>query len=480
MTTSKIPLPLGSRITLDPGTVELADGLLFGGSPARVLRLTPAGRLAWKELADGPVASPAAGALARRLTDAGLAHPSPPDQARTGADVTVIIPVHERSALLDRCLTALDGLHPVLVVDDGSHAVSEIAEVARRHGVKLVRRPVNGGPAAARNTGLEHATSELVAFIDSDCLPHPGWVDELAWHFADPLVAAVAPRITALAAESSSGSYTRANGSLDLGDQQARVVPNTRVSYVPTAALVARRAALLDVARQGMTFDPAMRVGEDVDLIWRLHESGWRIRYDPEVTIDHHEPATWRGLLSRRFRYGTSAAALAARHPTSVPPLVLHPWPALTVAALLARRPLVAATAFGVSNVAMIHTLRKADVPAKGVPAALLTAVRQTWLGTGRYSTQFAAPLLLGLLAAKGRKSTGRRIAVASLLLGPPLTAWAEQRPALDPVRFTLATLADDIAYGAGVWTGCLTHRTMIPVRPVIARRPLRIDPPRT
>jgi hypothetical protein len=110
----------------------------------------------------------------------------------------------------------------------------------------------------------------------------------------------------------------------------------------------------------------------------------------------------------------------------------------------------------------------------------MLTAVHQTWLGTGRYCTQFAAPLLIGLMAAKGRKATGRRIAVASLLLGPPLTAWARQRPALDPVRFTLATLADHLAYGAGVWSGCLAHRTTIPVRPVIARRPLRIDPART
>lgn len=480
MTTSTTSLPAGFRIALDPGTVQLAEGLLFGGSPARILRLTRIGRLAWQQLADGPVASPAAGALARRLTDAGLAHPCPADGGRVTSDVTVIIPVHDRPTLLDRCLTALDGRHPVLVVDDGSLAASAIAEVARRHGVKLVRRPVNGGPAEARNTGLEHATSELVAFLDSDCVPHPGWTDELAWHFADPLVAAVAPRITALATENSSGRYTRASGSLDLGDQQARVAPNTRVSYVPTAALIARRAALLDVARQGAVFDPAMRVGEDVDLVWRLHEKGWRVRYDPGVRIDHHEPATWGGLLARRFRYGTSAAALALRHPTSVPPLVLHPWPALTVAGLLARRPLVAAAAFGVANLAMIRTLRKADVPSRGVPGAMLTAVHQTWLGTGRYSTQFAAPLLIGLMAAKGRMATGRRIAVASLLLGPPLTAWARQRPALDPVRFTLATLADDLAYGAGVWSGCLAHRTTIPVRPVIARRPLRIDPPRT
>jgi hypothetical protein len=220
-----------------------------------------------------------------------------------------------------------------------------------------------------------------------------------------------------------------------------------------------------------MVFDPAMRVGEDVDLIWRLHQGGWRIRYDPTVRIGHTEPTTWRGLLSRRIRYGTSAAPLALRHPTSAPPLVLHPWPALTVGALLARRPALAAAAFGLANLTMIRTLRKADVPTRGVLRAMAIAVYQTWLGTGRYSTQFATPVLIGLITRRGPHRWGRRIAATSLLLGPPLAAWAQRRPTLDPVRFTIATLADDIAYGTGVWAGCLTHRTSIPLRPAVTWR---------
>ncbi|MFF2846073.1 mycofactocin biosynthesis glycosyltransferase MftF [Streptomyces sp. NPDC058001] len=472
------PLPHGFRIQLAPDTVQLADGMWFGGSPARVMRLTRAGRKAWRQLAEGgAVTSAAAGALARRLTDTGMAHPCPPESAAVSPDVTVVIPVHDRTELLDRCLAALDGRHPVVVVDDGSQDPGAVAAVVRRHGATLVRRPVNGGPAAARSTGLEHVTSELVAFLDSDCVPVPGWIEALAWHFADPLVAAVAPRVTALAPDGWAGRYTRASCSLDLGEQPARVAPRTRVSHVPTAALLARRTALLEVARDGAVFDPAMRVGEDVDLIWRLHERGGRIRYDPSVRIGHREPVTWRALLTRRMRYGTSAAPLALRHPTSVPPLVLHAWPAVTVGALLARRPVVAAAAFGMANLTMLRTLRQADVPTDGVPRAMAVAVQQTWLGTGRYATQFAAPALIALMAPGGRRRWGRRAAVASLLLGPGVAAWAARRPALDPVRFTLGTLADDIAYGTGVWIGCLTHGTGIPLRPVLTWRPLRIDP---
>lgn len=470
------PLPPGFRIELDPDARQLADGLWFGGSPARVLRLTAAGQAAWRELEAGPVTSTTAGTLARRLTDAGLAHPVPPTPA--GApDLTVVVPVRDRAELLDRCLAGLDGRHPVLVVDDGSRDPAAVAAVAAAHGAKLVRRDVNGGPGAARSTGCEHVSTDLIAFLDSDCVPAGDWADRLAAHFADPLLAAVAPRVRALAPDTWAGRYTRAAGSLDLGDRCARVAPGTRVSYVPTAALVARRSALSALAAGGPVFDPELRVGEDVDLVWRLHAAGFRVRYAPDVTVDHHEPTSWPGLLGRRARYGTSAAPLALRHPKALAPLGLHPWPALTVGALLARRPLLAAAAFGGSVGGMTRFLRANDVPANGVVRAMATAVHQTWLGCGRYGTQFAAPLLAALLVPGGRRRWGRRAAVASLLLGPPLTAWAKRRPELDPVRYTTAAIADDLAYGAGVWAGCLAERTTVPLRPALVRRPLKIDP---
>lgn len=60
-------------------------------------------------------------------------------------------------------------------------------------------------------------------------------------------------------------------------------------------------------------------------------------------------------------------------------------------------------------------------------------------------------------------------MAAASLLLGPALTTWWSRRPALDPLRFVLGQLADDIAYTSGGWLGCVRSRTVIPVRPVIS-----------
>ncbi len=355
-----VGLPRGFGVEFDADTRELSDGSLFGGSPARVLRLTPAGAAALGELRAGPVRSAAASALARRLTDAGLAHPVPPRHATTPgladtgqtatSDVTVLIPVRDRAVMLDRCLSAASSRQPVVVADDGSADPAAIEVVAARHHARVLRRDTSGGPARARNAGLAEVATDIVAFLDSDCVPPPGWTDELVRHFADPLVGAVAPRIVALASASPAGPacsasprsaaarYAAVCSSLDLGDRPALVRPGSRVSYAPTAALVVRRSALDSLGAGPDVFDPALRYGEDVDLVWRLVSGGWRIRYDPAVCVPHEGPDTWAGLLERRFRYGTSAAPLARRHPDSMAPLVLHPWPAIAVAAVLRRQ----------------------------------------------------------------------------------------------------------------------------------------------
>jgi hypothetical protein len=112
----------------------------------------------------------------------------------------------------------------------------------------------------------------------------------------------------------------------------------------------------------------------------------------------------------------------------------------------------------------------------------MLDGTRQTWLGIGRYASQYGIPVLAAALVAPGGSSRARRWArragAASLLLGPPLTAWSARRRSLDPVRYVLGQLADDVAYGAGVWAGALRARNLAPVRPAIAWHPFHTERP--
>ena len=492
------PLPTGFSIVFDPQTQFVGTDVLFGGSPPRLLRLNPAGQRALDELRRGPVGSPAAGKLARRLTDTGLAHPRPPaPPAGEGgrADVTVVIPARDRPAYLDCCLGALGQSYPVIVVDDGSRQATEIASLCRQHGATLIRRPASGGPGPARNDGLAQVTTRLVAFLDSDCETGPDWITSLAAHFADPLVAAVAPRVRPVTGTGPAGRYLEARAPIDMGPQEGRVLPLTRLSYVPTAALLVRRAALggddtgsYDAAPPGAgpsgaappgagPFDASLRYGEDVNLVWRLAEAGWRVRYDPAASVSHTEPETWARLLARRFRYGCSAAPLAHRHPGQVPPLILQAWPAAAVAALLARRPVAALAAYGAGTGQLVRLLRGWDVPPKGVLRPMADSVLQTWLGAGRWTIQYALPVAAASLARPGgrtaRTRLGRRLAVASLLVGPPIAEWRRLRPSMHAAAFSLGYLADEVAYGAGVYRGAASEKLLSPLLPIMAWRPL-------
>ncbi|MEV6772007.1 mycofactocin biosynthesis glycosyltransferase MftF [Nocardia sp. NPDC051030] len=466
------PLPIGFGIEFDSATISLGDSVWLGGTPKRVLRASAQGRALWQRWRGGPVDSRATGALARALTDAGIAHPVPPSPAVDRPEVTIVIPVRDRTALLAACLAAVGNRYPTLVVDDASHDRRAVAEIAAAYGAHIVHRPVNGGPGAARETGLASADTELIAFLDSDCQPPADWIDRLAPHFADPLVAAVAPRITPSAPDTPAGRYTRAHSALDLGPHPASVAPGRSVAYVPTAALLVRRTALRELAAaDGTVFDPAMRVGEDVDLIWRLHRAGWRIRYAPEVSVAHQEPSGWR-LLARRYRYGTSAGPLAQRHPGAVPPAVLPRWTLVGAAALLSGFPGLTAIAATAQLITAFRHARRAGIAPPIARRMAAAALLNSWYGLGRYVTRFAGPavpilFLTPVPVALGASRRTARLAAAALVLGPILRDLLRD-PGVDPLTFTLARLADDLAYGLGVWSGSVRARTTVPVRPVV------------
>lgn len=454
-----IALPRDFGITFDR-SVHSYDGgrLLLGGTPLRAMRVTTAGRKALDALCQGTEESEAARLLARRLVDAGMAHPRPP-RATGPFDVTVVVPVRDRPTELERCLAALGSNAPIIVVDDGSVDADAVSSICARYGSTLIRVEPGKGAAAARNTGLARVESEFVAFIDSDCVASSGWLDSLANHFSDPLVGAVAPRIrpVSLASPASVLSrFTAARSPLDLGDAEGAVRPGGRVPYVPTAALVIRRAAL------ARAFDPELRYGEDVDLVWRLHDAGWRVRYVPDVAVAHVEPSTWLGVLRRRFNYGTSAAPLSHRHPGRLAHAILSPWPTTVTALLLGRRP-KSAVALGAVHGALLarRSHGNCNSPAQALQWSA-ASVGHTARGAGHAATMFLAP---ALLAALGSRST--RGAALILLAATPTEEWVRRQPRLDPLRWAAACIVDDVAYGAGVWHGCAAHRTIKPLLPV-------------
>jgi mycofactocin system glycosyltransferase len=461
------PLPEGVRLDLDPSVRAFRGGsVLTGGFPGRLVTLTKEGMRAVARLTGGGPVSEADRRLGRRLVTAGMAHPRLAGDGGSdpGASVTVVVPVRDRSPSLDRCLAALGDAVPVVVVDDGSHDPGAVAAVCARHGARLLRRPRSGGPGAARNDGIDVLDSELVALVDSDCTAEGVWLEALTPMFADPDLGAAAPRVRPRrhgAAPSVLDRFADARSPLDMGRERGEVGPGRKIRYVPTTALVARRTAMAG------GFDPDLRVGEDVDLIWRMCDAGHRVRFEPAVTVWHDEPTTWRAWFGRRFRYGTSGAPLARRHPGRLAPVELRAWPSAIAAAGLGRHPAVAG-----AMVLAWGALTARSVRGRGIPFVVVlrwgaAAAGWTTVGLGRALTMLAAPAVPLAIGLRPRWT----LAGAALVLAPPLTEWWKKRPALDPVRWSLCCIADDVSYGAGVWAGCVRSRSFGPLLPALRAR---------
>jgi glycosyltransferase involved in cell wall biosynthesis len=92
------------------------------------------------------------------------------------SDVTVIIPTYNSSATLGRALDSVfsQSLLPreVIIIDDGSDDWEKSETIARSHqgdvSVRFIRSEMNSGSSVVRNIGLLTASSQYIAFLDSD------------------------------------------------------------------------------------------------------------------------------------------------------------------------------------------------------------------------------------------------------------------------------------------------------------------------
>ena len=450
----------------------------MGGSPLRLFRLTSGGaRSLDRALGGGVVSTPPVDALLDRLVDAGALHPVPSSTPVVGSwtsgDVTVVVPVRDHASELGRLLTSLRSdpcaAAGIVVVDDASvlpRQVDDAIDAAARAvpagpPLRRLRRQVAGGPAAARNLGARSADTEFVAFVDADCVVTECWLVPLLGHLADPSVALVAPRV-APAGNCAAGSseliraYEVDHSPLDLGTTPARVAAGTRVSYVPSAAVVVRRSVFESLGG----FEESMRVGEDVDLVWRLTADGHRARYEPTSVVRHEVRGDLRSWLTQRVAYGSSAAALDQRHPSQVAPVVMSPW-SLAVWSLVAAGHPVLGAAVAAGTVARLRS-RLDDLPAAEV---LRTGVHGH-LGAGR---QLARAVLrvwwpvavpAAVVSRRARRVVFASVAVEAAATWRPASRRGLRQP-LDPLRSAVLGLLDDVAYGGGVWLGAARRRSL-------------------
>lgn len=447
-------LPAGFTVRIRP-EVETLDGgrVLLGGSPLRAAMLsrTAAAMVRNKTIVvDGVEAS----AVAVRLLDGNLADPILVDRL-SPEELTAVVPARDRPQQLDRTLAALSGLK-VIVVDDASHDRAAVAAVADRHRAQLVSLPTNAGPAGARNAGLSRVASPYVAFVDSDVTVDVVTLCRLGGHFDDPRVALVGPLVQGRAEGRRLRWFERydaAASSLSLGTRPCSVRPGAAVGWLPSACLVARTQALSHPAIDG--FDPALRVGEDVDLVWRLVADGYVVRYDPSFTAYHQARETVAAWLGRKLVYGTGSASLATRHGDAVAPAILSPAMAVAGAVVLLRRPRL----LPLAGAAVVYGAVRVATALPDVRGRHAAGVRIALRGCGWAVRQESALVLRHwwpISAVAFMLSAHARRVVTSALVVDAIVTLTQKRPPVPPPIAWLGSRLDDLAYGAGLWIGAV------------------------
>jgi mycofactocin system glycosyltransferase len=381
------------------------------------------------------------------------------------SEITVVIPSKDTPAeSLNSLVQNLPPVKDIIIIDDGSAEPITGVDRATVH-----RLPTSRGPAGARNMGLSLVTTPLVCFIDSDIELSSNAAQTQFWnpvlaHFQDPRIGLVAPRVQSSLGTTFLERYEMTDSPLDMGLRPARLHPMGRISYVPSAFMLART----DELRHLGGFDESLRYGEDVDLVWRLVNRGVVCRYEPRVTAHHHPRSTWLELARQRFLYGTSAARLDARHPGNLAPLRLEKWTSVAWGSAVFGHPFVAALITGISALRLRNSLPSNDPHNQERDVIASRLVLRGNLLAGRALTQAMNRTWWPLLTLAAVASRRARWLWMSAIVISALEKWLKGTSDLDPVRYTGARVFDDLSYGAGVWAGVVKTRRVGPLLPLI------------
>ena len=321
-----------------------ADGsLLIGGEPFAIVRLARGGRRRGGRLASrahrsermlaqpggsrapwwrANLALPVPPAGGSRRGVRGGAGPRPPRAARAPA----------RGAGRRRRRSARSSSSTTARPTRGA-----IRRVTERCGAELVRRERAGGPAPRATPASPAPTAPLVAFVDSDCVPRPGWLAAAA-----PALRGPGCRARRAARRPAQRAGRQRGRALRGGPLGARPRPASGARCRPAAgcrSCPARRWSR-GARRSAPASTTRLAGGEDVELVWRLAGRRRGVATSLRAWSSTTSARTLRRLApAPRWPTAASAAPLARRHPACARPLGVSPWTAAAWAAAGLRRP---------------------------------------------------------------------------------------------------------------------------------------------
>jgi glycosyltransferase involved in cell wall biosynthesis len=211
--------------------------------------------------------------------------------------VSVMVSTRNRCEKLRLFLDAMkangsSGLAPteVLVIDNNSSdATKQVVERYTSLGTPVVRYLLETEPGKSRalNASLSKARVEIIAFTDDDCIPSPGWLENILNEFdSDAELSVLGGRVELYDKED-------VHQAVVLSNYRTLVTDLRDICTMPIiiGANMAFRKSVLK-AIQG--FDPllgpgtACKAAEDIDLIYRSVKKKYKVAYSPTVVVLHN------------------------------------------------------------------------------------------------------------------------------------------------------------------------------------------------
>jgi glycosyltransferase involved in cell wall biosynthesis len=301
--------------------------VLSGGTPAQRVEL-PSPRGGGPRLIAAALARHGDPVAFRRALRADLRARlgAPPTDAPPGAAprVSVVLCTHRRPQYIRDVLGGLARLdpapHEVIVVDNdpGDQDCRAHVEAAGFRYVREDRRGLDN----ARNTGVRHATGDVVAFTDDDCVPWPAWLRAVPEVFADPLVGAMSGPAFPYKLDTPSRVRMERTAPLSRGVNRITYTWHTiSVNHAGGVGFGANMAFRREVLQElgPEPFPPELDAGTpsesggDYYVFARTIVNGHRVVYEPGFFTFHQHRPDPRALHRAIRGYGIGCASAIAK-----------------------------------------------------------------------------------------------------------------------------------------------------------------------
>lgn len=194
--------------------------------------------------------------------------------------ISVVIPNYNGSSTIEKCLEAIfSSTHDnfeVIVVDDCS--IDNSVEIIKKFPCKLIQLDKRSGASRARNTGAQNSSGDILFFIDADCILQK---DTLT--LADKAFSGGKNTIIG-------GTYTK----LPYDDNFFSTFQSIFINYSETKKeepdYIATHAMVIDSSvfkKSGGFSENFLPILEDVEFSHRLRRSGYKLKMNPEMLVQH-------------------------------------------------------------------------------------------------------------------------------------------------------------------------------------------------